>query len=352
LLEGGAALILCSHLGRPTSATDRQYAMNPVAVRLSELLDRPVKKLDVVVGPEANQAAIEASAGDIIILENTRFEPGEKKNDPELASKLAELADIYVNDAFGSAHRAHASTEGVAHAMRSKGAPVVAGFLMEKEIGALSAAVDNPARPYVAIMGGAKISDKIRLIDTLLETADRLIVGGGMAITFLKAQGLEIGRSLVQDDALPEAKKLLKTAGDRLILPVDVVVADEIDEDCEVMNVPISAVPADKMILDIGLVTIQHFNSVLQEAKLVVWNGPMGVFEVSTFAAGTNALAMLLAGLAMRGTTVIVGGGDSAAAVAKAGLSDQMSHVSTGGGASLEFLEGRTLPGIAALDDK
>jgi phosphoglycerate kinase len=352
LLEGGAALILCSHLGRPASAADRQYAMDPVAVRLSELLDRPVKKLDVVVGPEANQAAAEASAGDIIILENTRFEPGEKINDPELASKLAELADIYVNDAFGSAHRAHASTEGVAHAMRSKGAPVVAGFLMEKEISALSAAVDNPARPYVAIMGGAKISDKIRLIDTLLETADRLIVGGGMANTFLKAQGLEIGRSLVQDDALPEAKKLLKTAGDRLILPVDVVVADEIDEDCQVMNVPISAVPADKMILDIGLVTIQHFNSVLQEAKLVVWNGPMGVFEVSTFAAGTNALAMLLAGLAMRGTTVIVGGGDSAAAVAKAGLSDQMSHVSTGGGASLEFLEGRTLPGIAALDDK
>lgn len=352
LLNGGATLILCSHLGRPSSAEDRQYAMDPVAVSLCESLGRQVKKLDVVVGPAASQAVTEAKAGDIILLENTRFEPGEKKNDPKLAGQLADLADIYVNDAFGSAHRAHASTEGVAHAMRSKGAPVVAGFLMEKEIAALSKAVDDPARPYVAIMGGAKISDKIKLIDKLLETADMLLVGGGMANTFLKAQGHEIGRSLVQNDALTEAKRLLETAGDRLVLPVDVVVSDEIDGEQEVSNVPISAIPDDKMILDIGLVTIQRFNSVLQGANLVVWNGPMGVFEVNRFAAGTNALATLLAGLAMKGTTVIVGGGDSAAAVAKAGLSEQMSHVSTGGGASLEFLEGRILPGIAALDDK
>jgi phosphoglycerate kinase len=326
--------------------------MDPVAVSLSELLGRQVKKLDVVVGPAASKAVAEAKAGDIILLENTRFEPGEKKNDPKLADQLAALADIYVNDAFGSAHRAHASTEGVAQAMRSKGAPAVAGFLMEKEIAALSKAVDDPARPYVAIMGGAKISDKIKLIDKLLETADTLLVGGGMANTFLKAQGLEIGKSLVQNDALTEAKKLLETAGDRLVLPVDVVVAGAMDGDLEASNVPVSAIPDDKMILDIGLVTIQRFNSVLQGANLVVWNGPMGVFEVDKFAAGTNALATLLAGLAMKGTTVIVGGGDSAAAVAKAGLSEQMSHVSTGGGASLEFLEGRTLPGIAALDEK
>ncbi len=352
LLDGGATLILCSHLGRPSSSEDRQYAMDPVAASLSELLGRQVKKLDVVVGPAASQAVAEAKAGDIILLENTRFEPGEKKNDPKLAGQLADLADIYVNDAFGSAHRAHASTVGVAQAMRSKGAPVVAGFLMEKEIAALSKAVDDPAHPYVAIMGGAKISDKIKLIDKLLETADTLLVGGGMANTFLKAQGHEIGKSLVQNDALTEAKKLLETAGDRLVLPVDVVVSDAIDGDLEVSSVPVSAIPDDKMILDIGLVTIQRFNSVLQGANLVVWNGPMGVFEVDKFAAGTNALATLLAGLAMKGTTVIVGGGDSAAAVAKAGLSEQMSHVSTGGGASLEFLEGRTLPGIAALDDK
>jgi phosphoglycerate kinase len=352
LLDGGATLILCSHLGRPSSSEDRQYAMDPVAASLSELLGRQVKKLDVVVGPAASQAVAEAKAGDIILLENTRFEPGEKKNDPKLAGQLADLADIYVNDAFGSAHRAHASTVGVAQAMRSKGAPVVAGFLMEKEIAALSKAVDDPAHPYVAIMGGAKISDKIKLIDKLLETADTLLVGGGMANTFLKAQGHEIGTSLVQNDALTEAKKLLETAGDRLVLPVDVVVSDAIDGDLEVSSVPVSAIPDDKMILDIGLVTIQRFNSVLQGANLVVWNGPMGVFEVDKFAAGTNALATLLAGLAMKGTTVIVGGGDSAAAVAKAGLSEQMSHVSTGGGASIEFLEGKTLPGIAALDDK
>jgi phosphoglycerate kinase len=326
--------------------------MDPVAASLAKLLGRQVQKLDVVVGPAASQAVAEAKAGDIILLENTRFEPGEKKNDPKLAEQLANLADIYVNDAFGSAHRAHASTEGVAQAMRLKSAPVVAGFLMEKEIAALSKAVDDPARPYVAIMGGAKISDKIKLIDKLLESADTLLIGGGMANTFLKAQGHEIGTSLVQNDALSEAKKLLETAGERLVLPVDVVVADAIDGDLEVSNVPVSAIPDEKMILDIGLVSIQRFNSVLQGANLVVWNGPMGVFEVDKFAAGTNALATLLAGLAMTGTTVIVGGGDSAAAVAKAGLSEKMSHVSTGGGASLEFLEGRTLPGIAALDDK
>jgi len=352
LLEGGATLVLCSHLGRPTSAEDKQFSMDPVANRLSELIGRPVKKLDSVVGPDVKDAVEAASSGDVILLENTRFEPGEKKNDPALASQFAELADMYVDDAFGSAHRAHASTEGVAQAMRAKGSPVVAGFLMEKEIKALSVAVEDPPHPYVAIMGGAKISDKIKLIDNLLEKADTLLVGGGMANTFLKAQGHEIGKSLSEDDALAEAKTLLDTAGERLVLPVDVVISDSLDGDADASNVPVSAIPDDKMVLDIGLVTIQHFNSILQGANLVVWNGPMGVFEVDRFSAGTNTLATLLAGLAMRGTTVIVGGGDSAAAVAKAGLSEQMTHVSTGGGASLEFLEGRTLPGIAALDDK
>jgi phosphoglycerate kinase len=352
LLDGGAAVILCSHLGRPSSPDDVQLAMNPVAARLSELLERPVTKLDAVVGPEVEAAADSSKSGDIILLENTRFEPGEKKNDPALAAQLAELADVYVNDAFGSAHRAHASTEGVAQAMRSDGKPAVAGFLMEKEIAALSMAVDDPQHPYVAIMGGAKISDKIKLIGKLLETADTLLIGGGMANTFLKAQGHEVGNSLVEDEALPEAKKLLDSDGDRLALPVDVVVADKIDGELEPTNVPISAIPEDMMILDIGLVTIQHFNSILQGAKMVVWNGPMGVFEVSRFSAGTNALATLLSGLTMRGATVIVGGGDSAAAVTKAGLVDKMTHVSTGGGASLEFLEGKPLPGIAALDDK
>jgi phosphoglycerate kinase len=352
LLDHGASLILCSHLGRPASKEDKQFAMGPVATRLSELLDRPVMKVDEVVGEKVSAAAASLQKGQVLMLENTRFEPGEKKNDQELSAKLAGLADVYVDDAFGSAHRAHASTEGAAQAMRTKGSPAVAGFLMEKEIAALSSAVEDPPHPYIAIMGGAKISDKVKLIDHLLRVADRILIGGGMANTFLKAQGRELGRSLVEADAVPEAQRLLEQAGDRLILPVDVVVADDIDCPDTAENVPVADIPSDKMALDIGLVTIQLFNGALQGAQLVVWNGPMGVFEEECFAAGTEALAMLLAGLAKQGAKVIVGGGDSAAAVAKAGLTDQMSHVSTGGGASLEFLEGRTLPGIAALDDR
>jgi phosphoglycerate kinase len=286
-----------------------------------------------------------------MLLENTRFLPGEKKNDPDLAGQLADLADVYVNDAFGSAHRAHASTEGAARKMREKGGPAVAGFLMEKELAALGVAVGNPDHPYIAIMGGAKISDKIKLIEHLLKVADKILIGGGMANTFFKAQGKQVGKSLVEDAALAEAQRLLEIAGDRLVLPVDVIVAASIDEESEAFPVPVNEIPADQMVLDVGLVTIQHFNSVLQGAKLVVWNGPMGVFEIDRFAAGTNGLAMLLGALAAQGAIVIVGGGDSAAAVAKAGLSDQMSHISTGGGASLEFLEGITLPGIDALDD-
>jgi phosphoglycerate kinase len=288
--------------------------------------------------------------GQLLLLENTRFEAGEKANDPGLSRQLADLADVYVNDAFGSAHRAHASTEGAARMMQAKGDPAVAGFLMEKELAALGGAVDNPPHPYVAIMGGAKISDKIKLIEHLLQVADKILIGGGMANTFFKAQGKEVGKSLVEDEAVPEAKRLLETAGERLVLPVDVIVAESLES--EAHDVPVTNIPADMMALDIGLVSIQHFNSALQGARLVVWNGPMGVFEVERFAAGTNALAMLLSALTRSGATVIVGGGDSAAAVARAGLTDKMSHVSTGGGASLEFLEGRTLPGIAALDDK
>jgi phosphoglycerate kinase len=351
LLEQGAALILCSHLGRPKSAEDRQFAMDPVAARLGELLGKPVTKLDELVGEQVTAAVEKMEPGEVIVLENTRFHPGETKNDPALSSQLAELADVYVNDAFGSAHRAHASTEGVAQAMRAKGGPAVAGFLMEKELKALSTAVENPPQPYIAIMGGAKISDKIQLIDNLLEKADKILIGGGMANTFLKAQGHEIGRSLVEEQAVPEAGRLLEMAGDRLLLPVDVVVAEGVESEDQPENVPVREIPADKMALDVGLATIQQFNAALQGAKLVVWNGPMGVFEVERFAAGTNALALILAGLADQGTEVIIGGGDSAAAVAKAGLEERMTHISTGGGASLEFLEGKTLPGIAALDD-
>lgn len=352
LLGQGAALILCSHLGRPKSATDKQYAMNPVAARLSLLLSRPVQKMDQVVGEEVSLAASQLQPGQVLLLENTRFHPGESKNDPNLARQLADLADVYVDDAFGSAHRAHSSTEGVAHFIRQKGGAVVAGFLMQKELEALGLAVSNPPRPYVAIMGGAKISDKIKLIENLLQKADKILIGGGMANTFLKAQGLEVGTSLVENEALPEAKRLLAMAGDRLVLPVDVVVADKFGAEALGDTRPVTAIPADKMALDIGVATVEQFNQALQGAQLVVWNGPMGVFEFDNFAEGTNALAYVLAEMAESGCKVIIGGGDSAAAVAKAGLEAKMSHISTGGGASLELLEGQILPGIAILDDK
>jgi phosphoglycerate kinase len=352
LLADGGALILCSHLGRPKSEADRQFAMDPVAARLSELLERPVKKLDEVVGEAVSTAAGEMAPGDVLLLENTRFHPGEKRNDPALSAQLAALADVYVDDAFGSAHRAHASTEGAARAMRAKGGPAVAGLLMEKELAALGPAVSDPPHPYIAIMGGAKISDKIKLIEHLLTVTDHILIGGGMANTFFKAQGLEVGNSLVEDEALPEASRLLATAGEKLVLPSDVIIAESPASNARPKDVPARQIPAGMMALDVGMATIQHFNHYLGGAKLVIWNGPMGVFENPTFAAGTNALATLLAGLADQGAQVIVGGGDSAAAVARAGLTERMSHVSTGGGASLEFLEGKILPGIAALDDK
>ncbi|GIK58275.1 MAG: phosphoglycerate kinase [Chloroflexi bacterium] len=352
LLEHGAALILCSHLGRPKSPADRQYAMNPVAARLSELLNRPVMKLDEVVGETVTAAVAAMKPGDIILLENTRFAPGETKNDPELSQKLGALADVYVDDAFGSAHRAHASTEGAAKVIQAKGGTAVAGFLMGKEIQALGTAVNNPPHPYIAIMGGAKISDKIKLIENLLQTADKILIGGGMANTFFKAQGHEVGTSLVENEALPEAQRLLEMAGERLVLPVDLVVADKFAADADTEVVPAWGIPVHMMALDIGPDTLERFNQELQGAQLIVWNGPMGVFEFDRFAEGTNNLARLLAQMAGMGAQIIIGGGDSAAAVVKAGVADQMSHISTGGGASLELLEGKVLPGIAVLDEK
>lgn len=352
VLDQVAGLILCSHLGRPTSAADKQFSLTPVATRLSHMLHQEVTKLDQTIGDEVAAAAGGLQPGDILMLENTRFEAGEKKNDPELARQLAALADVYVNDAFGAAHRAHASTEGVARSMRAKGCPAVAGFLMEKELRMLGMAANDPPHPYVAIMGGAKILDKIQLIENLLKTADKVLIGGGMANTFLKAQGHQMGKSLVDPDALDEAKRLLKTATDRIILPEDVVVAEEFSAEAASETIPVWGISRDVMVLDVGPTTIERFNLELQGAQLVVWNGPMGVFEFERFAAGTNALTKLLAQLAAMGVQVVVGGGDSAAAVRKAGLTDKMSHVSTGGGASLELLEGKVLPGVAALDDK
>ncbi len=351
LLDHGAALILCSHLGRPKSAADIQFKLDPVAGQLSELLGKPVAKVDELVGSAATKAAGKLHPGELLLLENSRFHPGEKKNDPELAAQLGALADHYVNDAFGSAHRAHATTTGAAEAMRNKGGMAVAGMLMEKELNYLGAAISDPPHPYVAIMGGAKISDKILVIDNLLELADKVLIGGGMANTFLRAQGLETGKSLVEEEALPEAERLLAEASDRLILPVDVVVADRFAADAVGEIVAVFDIQPDQMALDIGPQSVALFRQALAGAKLAVWNGPMGVFEFDCFAAGTNQLAALLAEMTESDCRVIIGGGDSAAAVNQAGLAGQMSHVSTGGGASLALLEGKTLPGIAALDD-
>jgi phosphoglycerate kinase len=344
LLEQGAALILCSHLGRPKGKVVPELKMDPIATRLSELLDRPVTKLDDCVGPEVEVATQAMQPGDVILLENTRFHPEEKVNDAGFAQQLAGLGELYVNDAFGSAHRAHASTEGVAHYL-----PAVAGFLMEKELEFLGQATENPEHPYVAILGGAKISDKIGVIDSLLEKCDRLLIGGGMANTFFKGMGFDVGDSLVEDEAVETAKTLLKSAADRLVLPVDVVIADAFDNAANTRVVAPNEVTTGWRILDVGPKTLATFESALSGAKTVVWNGPLGVFEMPSFAQGTFDMAKLLARL---DAVTVIGGGDSAAAVRQAGLKDQMTHVSTGGGASLEFLEGKTLPGVAVLADK
>ncbi|MBC8262496.1 MAG: phosphoglycerate kinase [Anaerolineales bacterium] len=341
LLDHGAKVILMSHLGRPKGKVVSELRLDPVAERLAELLGRPVRKLDDCVGPGVASAVAEMRPGDVILLENTRFHPGEKSNAPAFARQLASLADIFVNDAFGAAHRAHASVVGVAEYL-----PSVAGFLMEKEIAILGQALAAPEHPFVAILGGAKISSKIGVIDNLLTRVDGLLIGGGMANTFLKAQGHEVGQSLVEDDSLDVARETLARAGEKLALPVDVVVADRFDAEADSKVVGVSQAPEDWLILDIGPETVELFKRKLAGAKTVVWNGPLGVFEFPRFAEGTFAIARFLADLE---ATTIIGGGDVVAAVGQAGVADKMTHISTGGGASLEFLEGKELPGLAAL---
>ena len=345
LKDGGAAVILCSHLGRPKGGPDPKYSLAPAAARLAELLGAPVPLVPDCVGTVAENRVAEMKPGQVVLLENVRFHPEEEKNDPAFAKQMSVLADLYVNDAFGSAHRAHASTEGVA-----KHLPAVAGFLMEKEIEYLGQAVNNPKHPYVAILGGAKISDKIGVIENLLAKADRVLIGGGMANTFFKAQGIAVGDSLVEDASLDTAKSLLAKAGDKIMLPVDVVLGDKFEAGAQLKTINVKGgVPAGWRILDVGPLTVVAFSKALKGAALVVWNGPMGVFEFPAFAAGTNAVARLVA---ESGATTVIGGGESVAAVEQAGLAGKMSHISTGGGASLEMLEGKRLPGLAALQDK
>ena len=345
LIEQAGEVVLCSHLGRPKGGPDPKYSLKPVAEHLSQLLGQTVPLVPDCVGPAAEHAAAAMLPGQVILLENVRFHPEEEKNDRAFAQRLSVLADIYVNDAFGSAHRAHASTEGVAHLL-----PGVAGLLMEKELEFLGQAVVNPAHPYVAILGGAKISDKIGVIKNLLSKADRVLIGGGMANTFLKAQGVAVGDSLVEDSSLDTARELLSAAGDKLVLPVDVVLGDKFEADAQRRVVAVSeGVPDAWRILDIGPRTLDAFRAALEGAALVVWNGPMGVFEFPQFAEGTRAVAQMLADSQ---AVTIIGGGESVAAVEQAGLADKMTHISTGGGASLEMLEGQVLPGVAALQDK
>ncbi len=349
LLDGGASMVLMSHLGRPKGQRKQELSLRPVAARLGELINAPVRFVADVVGPEAQEAAGSLEPGSILVVENTRFLPGEEANDRDLAEQMARLGDFYVNDAFGSAHRAHASTAGVAEVMREQGKAAVAGLLMEKEIRYLGQALEKPARPFVAILGGAKISGKIDVIENLLPRVDRLLIGGAMANTFFRALGLETADSLVEVDRLDMAKDLLGRGGDKLVLPVDCVVAQDATEDAPTRTVARDAVPAGTKILDIGPASVDAFRGYVHEAGTVVWNGPMGMFEKAPFRAGTEQLAHAVADATDAGTTTIIGGGDTAAAVQRAGLADRMSHVSTGGGASLEFLEGKELPGVAVL---
>jgi phosphoglycerate kinase len=344
LLEHGAAVILCSHLGRPKGGPDPKFSLRPVAAYLSGLLGKPVAFADDCVGPVAEAAAKTLKPGEVLLLENTRFHPEEEKNDPEMARKLASLADIYVNDAFGSAHRAHASTEGVAHFL-----PAVAGFLMEKEIKYLGQAIANPKRPFIAILGGAKISDKIGVIHNLLTKTDQILIGGGMANTFFKAQGYPIGDSLCEDEALDNARQILKSGATHLRLPVDVVIGDKFDAEAEKKVIAMGPVPDGWRILDIGPATVSNFGKTISTAGTIVWNGPMGVFEFPRFAEGTVGIAKAVANSK---AVSIIGGGDSVSAINQAGLADRITHISTGGGASLEMLEGLDLPGLVALQDK
>jgi len=344
LMDHQAVTILCSHLGRPKGEYDPRYSLKPVAERLGQLLQCPVSLAPDCVGPATQGLVKELRPGQILLLENLRFHPEEEANDAKFARALATLADVYVNDAFGTAHRAHASTAGVTEYL-----PAVAGFLLERELQFLGRALSDPARPFVAILGGAKVSDKIAVIKNLLEKVEVLLIGGGMANTFLKAQGKKVGESLVENDKLDVAKTLLQQGRNKLVLPVDVVIADRLDAQAQSRHVSVDDIPSGWRILDIGPKTVGQFKEHLHGARTVVWNGPMGVFEMQPFAVGTFAVARALAELS--GATTIIGGGDSAAAVEQAGVAERMTHISTGGGASLEFLEGRELPGVAVLQD-
>ena len=344
LLGQGAAVILCSHLGRPKSKEDTQFSLAPVAEYLGTLLDAPVKFAADCRGEVAAKAAADLNFGEVLVLENTRFYSEEKKNDPAMAKELASYAEYFVNDAFGTAHRAHASTVGIADYL-----PACAGLLLEKEIEFLDKAIEEPARPFVAIMGGAKISDKIGVINNLLTKADTILIGGGMANTFLKAEGYDMADSLVEEDAIDTAKELIAKGGEKLVLPVDVVLADAFDNDAKTKVIEVGNVPAGWRILDIGPASVKLFSDLAAKAGTVVWNGPMGVFEMPNFAKGTFGVAEAIAA---SDAISIVGGGDSASAINKSGLADKISHISTGGGASLEMLEGKVLPGLAALEDK
>ncbi|MGE6231422.1 phosphoglycerate kinase [Paenibacillus chitinolyticus] len=347
LIDKGAKVILASHLGRPKGQVNEDLRLTPVAARLSELLGKPVAKADEAVG-EAVQAKVnELKDGDVLLLENVRFYPGEEKNDPELAKQFAALADLYVNDAFGAAHRAHASTEGIAHQL-----PAVSGLLMEKELDVLGKALNNPERPFTAIVGGSKVKDKIDVINKMLEIADNILIGGGLSYTFFKAQGHEIGQSLVDNEKLDLALGFIEKAkklGKNFLLPVDIVISDDFSANANTNIVNIDSIPADWEGIDIGPKTRELYADVIKNSKLVVWNGPMGVFEIEPFSHGTRAVAQACADTS---AYTVIGGGDSAAAAEKFYLADKMDHISTGGGASLEFMEGKVLPGVVALNDK
>jgi phosphoglycerate kinase len=352
IVEKGGKLILMSHLGRPKGSRVAEMSLKPCVAVLSRLLGKDVTFVDDCIGEAVETAANGLNAGDVLLLENLRYYKEETDNDSGFAGKLAKLGDMYVNDAFGTAHRAHASTEGVTHFIDQ----CAAGYLMVKELDYLGRVMENPARPFVAILGGAKISGKIDVITNLLPKVDKVIIGGGMAYTFFKARGLEIGRSLLEADKVAYAKEILAQGGDKIVLPVDCMVTDFFDFNARkigtLKEVSADAIPPDWESLDIGSKSIETFRAVLENAKTVIWNGPMGVFEIDETARGTYAIAELLAQVTAKGAITVIGGGDSASAVNKAGVADKVSHVSTGGGASLEFIEGKTLPGVAALTDK
>ncbi len=351
IIDSSGKAILMSHLGRPKGKVVPEMSLSPVARRLERLLGKPVKFIAECIGPEVESEVSSLKTGEVLLLENLRFHPEEEKNEPGFAKKLASLGDLYVNDAFGTSHRAHASTKGITKYLK----PAVAGYLMQKEIDYLGNAVTSPKRPFVAILGGAKISGKIDVIENLLPKVDALLIGGGMMFTFLKAQGFEIGESLLEEDRLEMAAALLRRVESeklQFLLPVDCVIAKDVSKEAESRTISVKEIPPGWKGLDIGPETVKIFKEKIDPAMTIVWNGPMGVFEVDKFAQGTHEIARLLADATSRGATTIIGGGDSVSAIARAGLSDKMSHISTGGGASLEFLEGKTLPALAALTDK